>query len=412
VKLLFCCENYPPSVGGVQEVVRQIAERLAAKGHQVTVATSAHPDRNADGLRNGVRVVSFAISGSRVRGLHGPVEAYREFVLQGGFDAVCIKAAQQWTFDALVEILPEIKARKVFIPCGFSGLYQRRYRAYIAQMPAWLARFDALIFYASNYRDINFARDHGLQNLHVLPNGADEREFLEPGGAGLRSRFGVAESDYLLLTVGSINGAKGHWEVARAFELARLDRPAVLLLNGNAPKRSVLGLLRQRLQELLRGRPPLAALVQRINSAPGGTKRVLLTDLSRADVVQAFKACDLFVFASHVEYSPLVLFEAAAAGKPFLTTPAGNAEEIVQWTGGGVVCPAATLPNGLLQPDPQVLASSIERLMADPQQRARLGASGRQAFLDKGLSWAQIADQYEQVLMGASSESAVGGRIG
>jgi glycosyltransferase involved in cell wall biosynthesis len=129
-------------------------------------------------------------------------------------------------------------------------------------------------------------------------------------------------------------------------------------------------------------------------------------------VVQAFKACDLFVFASHVEYSPLVLFEAAAAGKPFLTTPAGNAEEIVQWTGGGVVCPSARLPNGLLQPDPQELARAIERLMSDPEQRSRLGKSGRQAFLESGLSWARIADRYEQVLMGDSPETVRGSRIG
>jgi glycosyltransferase involved in cell wall biosynthesis len=412
MKLLFCCENYPPSVGGVQEVVRQIAERLAAKGHQVTVATSAHADRAADCVRNGVRVVSFAIAGNRVRGMRGPVQAYQKFVVQGGFDAVCIKAAQQWTFDALVDALPDIRARKVFIPCGFSGLYQRSYRSYFAEMPSWLARFDALIFYASNYRDIRFARDHGLQNLHVLPNGADEREFLEPVDPGLRTRLGVAESDYLLLTVGSINGAKGHWEVARAFELSKLDRPALLLLNGNVPSRSAMGLLRQWLLELLKGRTSLAALVRRINGTPDGNKRVLLTDLSRADVVQAFKACDLFVFASHVEYSPLVLFEAAAAGKPFLTTPAGNAEEIVQWTGGGVVCPSARLPNGLLQPDPQELARAIERLMSDPEQRSRLGKSGRQAFLESGLSWARIADRYEQVLMGDSPETVRGSRIG
>ena len=409
MKLLFCCENYPPSVGGVQEVVRQIAERLAAKGHVVTVATSTHSQRDGDCMRNGVRVVSFAISGNWAKGMHGPIDDYRRFVQTGGFDAICIKAAQQWTFDALLDILPTIAARKVFIPCGFSGLYLRRYRHYFARMPGWLAQCDALIFYASDYRDIRFARAHGLTHIHVLPNGADEREFLGSDAGVLRARLGVPDDAYLLLTVGSITGAKGHWELARAFELARFDRPAVLLLNGNMPQRSRLGLLRQKLRETLLGRPSLSEVVRRINATPGGDKRVQMTDLARSELVQAFKACDLFVFASHVEYSPLVLFEAAAAGKPFLTTPAGNAGEIVRWTGGGVVCPAPVTADGTLRPDPQALANAIEALMADPQQRSVLGERGRRAFLERGFSWARIADAYERVLQGDSPDNIPGG---
>ncbi len=400
MKLLFCCENYPPSVGGVQEVVRQIAERLATKGHQVTVATSAHAQRPADAVRNGVRVVSFPIAGNWSRGMSGPVDDYKRFVQAGGFDAICIKAAQQWTFDALVDLLPAIRARKVFIPCGFSGLYQRLYKTYFAHMPQWLAQCDALIYYASDYRDIRMAQAHGLDTIHVLPNGADEREFADTAVTDLRARMGLVPGSYLLLTVGSISGIKGHWEVARAFELASFDRPATLLLNGNVPRRSRLGRAWQRVHELGLGRPTLSGLVRRINSRQDGAKRVVLTDLSRADVVQAFKSSDLFVFASHVEYSPLVLYEAAAAGTPFLTTPTGNAEEIVRWTGGGIVCPAPVAASGYLRPRPQDLARNMEALMADPQKRANLGQSGRKAFLEGGFSWAHIADAYERILLG------------
>ena len=401
MNVLFCCENYPPSVGGVQEVVRQIAERLATKGHQVTVATSAHAQRPADALRDGVRVVSFPITGNWSRGMSGPVDAYRRFVMDGAFDAICIKAAQQWSFDALLDVLPLIQARKVFIPCGFSGLYQSAYKSYFSHMPQWLAQCDALIFYASNYRDIRFAQMHGLSNIHVIPNGADEREFADTSPTDFRSRLAIPSDSYLFLTVGSVTGAKGHWEVARAFELARFDRPAVLLLNGNLPRRSLQGRAWQRLRELVLWRPTLSALVHRINQSPDGAKCVILTDLARSDVVQAFKASDLFVFASYVEYSPLVLFEAIAAGTPFLTTPAGNAAEIVQWTSGGKVCNAPVSSDGYLKPRPQDLASAMEDLMADPKGRADMGSSGRKAFLEGGFSWACIAEAYEQIFFGS-----------
>ena len=400
MKLLFCCENYPPSIGGVQEVVRQIAERLAEKGHTVTVATGVHPARPMDVMLNGVRVVSFAVSGGLVQGMYGNVEAYQNFVLEGGFDAMMIKAAQQWSFDALIPILNSIKARKVFIPCGFSGFSRPAYQDYFKKMPGWMACFDALIFYASDYQDIRLARENGLAGIEILPNGADEREFTDVGIPGFRAEFGVADDDLLLLTVGSINGAKGHWEVARAFELAQLNRPATLILNGNRPRRSKKGMAWQFLRESFQGRLPLAALVSRINKQQGPLKRVIMTDLPRADVVRAFQSSDLFVFASHVEYSPLVLFEAIAAGTPFLATPAGNAQEIVQWTGGGVIFQAQRSATGHLQPDPVYLAREMESLLTDSARLTQLGQSGRRAFTDGGFSWAAIAQRYEAILCG------------
>lgn len=402
MKLLLCCENYPPSVGGVQEVMRQIAERLAARGHDVTVATGAHSGRAEDSVRNGVRVRSFAVSGGLVQGMRGDVDAYRRFVIDGGFDAVLIKAAQQWSFDALTSVLPEIKSRKVFIPCGFSGLYENRFRNYFVEMPGWLSRFDALIFYANDYRDISFARKHGIKNIVILPNGADEREFSDVSAPGFRQKLGVGDDALLLLTVGTINGAKGHWEVARAFELAKLGRPATLILNGERLQRSGFRAAAQLLRDLARLRLPLDALVKRINRRGKEIKRVIVCNLSRHDLVSAFKASDLFVFASHVEYSPLVLFEAAAAGTPFLTVPAGNAAEIVRWTQGGEVCDASAEASGRLRPDPVRLAASMEALLSDPERMAQLGQNGRKAFME-GLSWDSIVARYEAVLDGGEA---------
>ncbi len=59
-------------------------------------------------------------------------------------------------------------------------------------------------------------------------------------------------------------------------------------------------------------------------------KTVLQTELPRSEVVELFFAADLFIFASKVEYSPLVLFEACAAGLPFVSVPVGNAAEIAR----------------------------------------------------------------------------------
>jgi glycosyltransferase involved in cell wall biosynthesis len=131
-------------------------------------------------------------------------------------------------------------------------------------------------------------------------------------------------------------------------------------------------------------------------------KRVLCTNLSRPDLVQAFMAADLFVFASIVEYSPLVLFEAAAAGTPFLSVPVGNAEEIAQWTSGGMICPAAKDERDYVRVDPSVLAREMERCMGDPDLLARIGATGKEKWR-RMFTWQSIVPQYASILSGRTS---------
>src|SRR3954449_5227675 len=107
MRVLHAVELYRPSVGGAQEVVRQLSERLVTRGHEVTVATTALAERREHEVE-GVRIAEFAVSGNAMRGLEGDVEGYRRFVLDGGFDVVMVYAAQQWTLDALLDVMDQV----------------------------------------------------------------------------------------------------------------------------------------------------------------------------------------------------------------------------------------------------------------------------------------------------------------
>jgi glycosyltransferase involved in cell wall biosynthesis len=131
-----------------------------------------------------------------------------------------------------------------------------------------------------------------------------------------------------------------------------------------------------------------------------GRKRVLLLDPPREQVVAAYKDADLLVFASNIEYSPLVLYEAAAAGLPFIASPAGNSAEIAQWTGGGLVLPAAQRPDGWVQVSVPDLTRAIEDLLADPTRRAALGQAGQAAWQAR-FTWEDIVVRYEQLYLQA-----------
>jgi L-malate glycosyltransferase len=458
MKLLFCCENYWPYRGGVQEVIRQIAERMAAAGHEVTVATRPHPDRK-EKAHNGVAIESFDVSGNLVTGIRGEVDRYRKFLTAFDGDAILIKAAQQWSFDALWPVLDQIKARKVFVPCGFSGFYESSFKDYFRQLPDILRKFDHLIFYAERYRDIDFARANGITHFSIIPNGASEIEFgrTTRQDGRLRQELGIPATDLVLLTVGAPTKAKGHETVAAAFAQTDFARQgATLILNGDWPARRFTvkkfrSLLRQfaslnSMHKAIRlfrepgvagvmghlfpkpsDRPPTVtaptdSVPTKMDGAPTSAavpsrKTVLRVDLPRPKVVDAFFEADLFVFASKVEYSPLVLFESAAAGTPFLTVPAGNADEIVRWTGGGWLCPADRDERGYITVSPTILAREIEKGIRAPDYLRKLGEAGRQAWLDR-FTWEKIVKSYERVLRGETvvspmqsdaAQGAVGG---
>lgn len=422
MRILLCCEFYYPSIGGVQVVMQQLAERFVAKGHSVVVATSRLAARTSHEL-NGVRIEEFTASGNFVSGIAGEIKRYQDFAISGQFDLIMIKAAQQWTFDALWPVLDRIHAAKVFIPCGFSGLFEPSYAEYFRQLPDILRKFDHLIFYASDYRDINFTKEQGIDTYSIIPNGASEQEFLSPPNPGFRKSMGIAQDELLLLTVGSLTGLKGHLEVAKAFALADFgSHRATLILNGNKcvqpfanltqAFQKIVGVVRlygmkYMLKHLIKATlrsiglnvgkdDELEATLKSIRRQAG--KNVLITDLPRPSLVQAFMASDLFVFASNVEYSPLVLFETAAAGTPFLSVPVGNSEEIARWTGAGVICPAERDAKGYTRVAPPQMARKLEALVRDPALLKELGEAGRSSW-KKQFTWSIIADQYEEIFL-------------
>jgi glycosyltransferase involved in cell wall biosynthesis len=150
--------------------------------------------------------------------------------------------------------------------------------------------------------------------------------------------------------------------------------------------------------------PRLQDLVARINRETP-TKQAMLVDLPRSELVQAYLNSDLFVFASNVEYSPLVLYEAAAAGLPFVSVPVGNAEEIARWTGGGEICPAPRDARGYTRPDPATLARHMESLAVREQDRRAYGEAGRRNWREQ-FTWQRIALRYEDVFVRLLEEKA------
>ena len=116
-----------------------------------------------------------------------------------------------------------------------------------------------------------------------------------------------------------------------------------------------------------------------------------------ATLAQAHIVC----MPSYREGLPRVLIEAAACGRAIVTADVPGCREIVRDGDNGFLVPVR---------DGQATAAAIDRLLADPGQRRRMGARGReivQAEFSVGDFVAKSLDAYAAVLPRAGWAAAV-----
>ena len=294
----------------------------------------------------------------------------------------CLRRSN-WATDVALGLVPSLRSKVVFVPTGFSGLFDPTYARYFEQMPGWLRSADVNVFLSDDYRDVEFARRHGVTNYRIIPNGASEEEFGTRSAVDVRARLGIPRSDTLVLHVGSFTGIKGQREAIEVFRRARLQH-ATLLLVGDPSNRKVFARCTRRAWAYRAN--PLRLLDR--NS-------VRVETLDRRTTVAAFQAADLFLFPSRIECSPIVLFEAVAAGTPFLSTDVGNAAEIARWTRGGVIMPTRS-ENGYSVVEPNAAAHQLRLLLADSSARREMAVAGQRSWRER-FTWEEIAGQYERL---------------
>jgi len=415
MKILHTVESYDPTSHGMQQVVKQLSERLIKLGHEVTVATSYHPNRE-NLLINGVKIEEFEISGKAIGGYQAgenEIQRYRDFLLNSEFDVITNFAAQQWATDIALPILNKIKAAKVFVPTGFSELANIKFNDYFDSMKIWMKEYDMNVFLSKDYQDIDFARENCVKNIKVIPNGASAEEFVEKPSINIRKELGIPENHSLILHVGSHTGLKGHKEAVKIFKKAKIVN-ATLLLVGNTTHS--IGEMNHLLKFSIKSIANLFSFFSGKKFFPSCSfsckldeqwfkysyahklqnKLFFVKNLSREQTVAAYMASDLFLFPSNIECSPLVLFECMASKTPFLTTDVGNSKEIISWSNSGTLLPTLELKDGLRIADINKSANILEELISNKKAVKEKAILGFKAFTNN-YSWDKISKEYEQL---------------
>ncbi len=182
--------------------------------------------------------------------------------------------------------------------------------------------------------------------------------------AELRRHLGLDTRIPTLICTANLKARKGHAELLQAMAIIIRQQPVELLLAGDGPLRAS---LENQASEL-----GIAAQVHFLGV--------------RDDVPNLLFASDIFVLPTHSEGMSNALLEAMAAGLPCVTTDIPANRELI------------TDETGLLIPvnNPDALAKTLLRLLAQPDKAARLGQAA-QHQVATNYSLKHVTDQWRRL---------------
>lgn len=136
------------------------------------------------------------------------------------------------------------------------------------------------------------------------------------------------------------------------------------------------------------------ALVRKVEAAGLSDRIRFLGAVPNAEVIAWYRRVLIYAFTSRREGFGLTLLESMASGAALVAARAGAAETVVRDGDTGILVPAG---------DAAALTAALERLMADPEAAAEMGARARRrTAADFGIEAeaARIAAVYAAVLEG------------
>ena len=362
---LLVTNDFPPKVGGIQSYLWELWRRLPAE--EVTVLTTPY-----DGTAEFDRAQPFRVVRDRDRVLlPHPALAGRIDALARDVDADVIFLDPALPLGALgprlraAPYVAVLHGAEVTVPGRLPGS-----RALLKRVLDGAAGVLAAGTYPAE--EAARAARRPLPGL-VIPPGVDVDRFRPQTGdprSVTRKGFGLPESAPLVLGVSRLVPRKGFDVLIDA--VARLDRsslePVHLALAG-------------------RGRDS-GRLARRAARAGLGERFHLLGRVADEDLPSLYATADVFAMCCRERWAGLeaegfgiVFLEAAASGVPSVAGNSGGAREAVDdGSTGFVVDPL----------DAGAVAAALERLLADPALRRRMGAAAR-ARAEQGFAYDTLA---------------------
>ncbi|MBC7784022.1 MAG: glycosyltransferase family 4 protein [Burkholderiales bacterium] len=366
--------DYYPSVGGVQEVVRQTARALRSAGDNPLVFSNRWPKSlPASEMLDGVAVRRhvFRVPGESTKQRIGTI------------------IAGPWTLGQICRQLRKHQSQVIHIHCVSSNAYYAVRAARRLGLPLVLTIHGELSMDATGlFKRSEFARNNlaeAIRQADVITacsqNALSEAETFYGSALGARARVvysGVRVADFeqgvpykhprpYVLGIGRLAPQKGFDVLLRSFA-QRAD------IHGNHDL-------------ILAGEGPDQAMLVALAAELGVTNRVkFFGPANREQAVQLFSGATVVATPSRQEAMGIVNLEAMASGVALVSTRVGGIPEIViDGKTGLLVEPGSS----------DQLADALARLLADPALRASLADAGRARAAE--FDWSRINEQFRGI---------------
>jgi len=285
LKLGIFCNFGPPSVGGSENVIKHISERLA--------------------IDYDYKVNIYSYNNNSCNKGYGLISQINEN------DHILIYSDSFWGFDTILRHIDRINCR---VSLALVGAYAMRNDVHILKLlKENIDRFN-LITHSAITEDYKWCVDNDLP-VTVIPNGVSLLEFND-NIINFREKYNIKEK-YIILSVNNYFYGKGFELFPKIYKkLEKNIKDFVILSISNTVKY-----------------PYDKIFLDRTKKQSNGMNIRFLRDLPREDVVAAFKWSDIFLQISKKEVAPLVILECRAAKLPYISMNIGNTEE----NAGGIV---------------------------------------------------------------------------
>jgi glycosyltransferase involved in cell wall biosynthesis len=372
IRVLFLAESFHPVVGGGERHVHELGRRLVAGGCAATVVTR-RGERSwpAEDILDGIRIVRVPPSGPGRSGKYAMVPAALAAVwrARARHDVLVVRGTRVLGLPGLaagrlaglpVVLQPEINGElSGEVYTWGTRLARPPWRnavaAGVGARNLLLRDADAFVAMSRLIRDEFLAAGVGPEKIAHLPHGVDTERFRPASPlerAALKTRLGLPEGSLVVIYTGRLLRGKGLETLVDAFATLAGRHPAahlVLVGSGGGQALSVEDDVRRRVRE--------AGLAGRVTFA------------GRVDAVEDYlRASDVFAFPSEFEALGISLVEAAACALPAVGARTGGIVDVIEEDGSGLM---------FAPRDVQGLASGLDRLLADPGLRERLGTRAR-----------------------------------
>jgi glycogen synthase len=374
VRVAIASDWFAPRRGGIEGQLLQLAERLGARGHTVSVLTST-PGATAGKAFDVRRLDVMTLPKLQLAVSPALISELRD-ELRRGYDLVHAHVS----VVSPVGYVAAAVARSVGLPTVLTFHSVLRLKAFLlstVNAAADLAASATVWTAVSELVASQARRALSGADVTVLPNGIDLAYW-----QGARARSRATRSDEVaLVSTMRLHRKKRPMQLVRAFAraMSRSKTAARLLIIGDGPERTA-----------------LEREIHDLGLHEGKARVALLGWLEPESVRPVYGDADGFLLASTRESFGIAALEARAAGLPVIAMASGSSDFLRDDT------------NALICADDAELTAAIARFVADPDLRTRLaaGTTAGSAELER-YDWSAVLAQHETTYQRAMKRAAV-----